>query len=217
MKKYLKIAPEGYKIIFYTSILCFSTYLLSLFFEYSWIQLLNIYSFYLLIGICYFFRDPLRKNINSDNCFLSPADGKVIGIDNCIDSDLGDAKKISIFLSVFNVHRQWIPKDAVVLDSVYNPGKFFGAFRNKASEKNEQTSILFRDTNENLFKVKQIAGFVARRIVNYMDINLNVNQGQNLGFIKFGSRVDLFLPIGTKVEVKIGSKVTGGQSIIAKY
>ena len=126
-----------------------------LYFEYS-DTTLNIF-IYLLIGIYCFFRIN-KKNIKSDNCFLSPADGKVIGIDNCIDSDLGDAKKISIFLSVFNVHRQWIPKDAVVLDSVYNPGKFFGAFRNKASEKNEQTSILFRDTNENLFKVKQIAG-----------------------------------------------------------
>tara|TARA_Y100001970_G_scaffold37263_1_gene45981 strand:+ start:183 stop:842 length:660 start_codon:yes stop_codon:yes gene_type:complete len=217
MKKYLKIAPEGYKIIFYTSILCFSTYLLSLFFEYSWIQLLNIYSFYLLIGICYFFRDPLRKNINSDNCFLSPADGKVIGIDNCIDSDLGDAKKISIFLSVFNVHRQWIPKDALVLDSVYNPGKFFGAFRNKASEKNEQTSVLFRDTNENLFKVKQIAGFVARRIVNYMDINLNVNQGQNLGFIKFGSRVEIIVPNNFEIKIEKGMKVKGCKTIIGNF
>mgnify|MGYP001326560330 FL=1 len=104
-----------------------------------------------------------------------------------------------------------------MLDSVYNPGKFFGAFRNKASEKNEQTSILFRDTNENLFKVKQIAGFVARRIVNYMDINLNVNQGQNLGFIKFGSRVEIIVPDNFEIKIEKGMKVKGCKTIIGNF
>ena len=104
-----------------------------------------------------------------------------------------------------------------MLHSIYNPGRFFGAFKNKASEKNEQTSILFCNNDENFFKIKQIAGFVARRIVNHMDPDLNVSQGEKLGFIKFGSRVEIIVPEKFEVNVKKGMKGRGCKTIIGNF
>jgi len=179
--------------------------------------LLSIYLFSLLLITCYFFRDPIRKILYNEQNFLSPADGRIVSIKNWDDPDIGKSTKIAIFLSVFNVHRQWIPLNATVLDSLYNPGRFFGAFKNKASEKNEQTAILFCNNNENLFKIKQIAGFVARRIVNHMNPDSDVSQGEKLGFIKFGSRVEIIVPEKFDVKVKKGMKVKGCKTIIGNF
>jgi len=217
MKKIINIAPEGYKIIFSVLVAWIITYLLSIYFSYSWLGLLSVYLFYLLIITCYFFRDPIRKILYNEQNFLSPADGRIVSIKDWEDPDIGEATKIAIFLSFFNVHRQWIPSNAKVLDTIYNPGRFFGAFKNKASEKNEQTSILFSDSNENIFKIKQIAGFVARRIVNHMNPNLIVSQGEKLGFIKFGSRVEIIVPRNFDVKVKKGMKVKGCKTIIGNF
>ena len=217
MKKIINIAPEGYKIIFYTSTVGVITYLLSIYLSSSGIGLLSIYIFYLLLIICYFFRDPIRKNLYDEHNFLSPADGRIVSIEDWEDADVGKATKIAIFLSVFNVHRQWTPLSATVLDTIYNPGRFFGAFKNKASEKNEQTSILFCNNNENLFKIKQIAGFVARRIITHMHPDLNVSQGEKLGFIKFGSRVEIIVPKNFDLKVKKGMKVKGCKTIIGNF
>ena len=217
MKKIINIAPEGYRIIFYTALIWALTYLSSIYFEYSLIQLASVYLFYILLIVCYFFRDPIRDIIYNNENFLSPADGKVVSIKPFEDEDLGKSMKIAIFLSFFNVHRQWIPLNAKVIDSNYNPGRFFGAFKDKASEKNEQTSILFSDINKNEFKIKQIAGFVARRIVNHMNPNLDVWQGQKLGFIKFGSRVEIIVPENFEIRVKKGMKVKGCKTVIGKF
>ena len=217
MKKIINIAPEGYRIIFYIALIWALTYLLSIYFEYSWIKLASVYLFYILLIVCYFFRDPIRDIIYNNENFLSPADGKVVSIKPFEDEDLGKSIKIAIFLSFFNVHRQWIPLNAKVIDSNYNPGKFFGAFKDKSSEKNEQTSILFSDINKNEFKIKQIAGFVARRIVNHMNPNLDVSQGQKLGFIKFGSRVEIIVPENFEIRVKKGMKVKGCKTVIGKF
>ena len=217
MKKIINIAPEGYKIIFYTSTLGVITYLLSIYLSSSGIGVLSIYTFYLLLIICYFFRDPIRKSLYDEHNFLSPADGRIVSIEDWDDADVGKATKIAIFLSVFNVHRQWTPLSATVLDTIYNPGRFFGAFKNKASEKNEQTSILFLDNNENIFKIKQIAGFVARRIVNHMNPDLYVSQCEKLGFIKFGSRVEIIVPKNFDIKVRKGMKVKGCKTIIGNF
>ena len=217
MKKIINIAPEGYKIIFSVLIVWIITYMFSIYLSYPWIGLLSIYLFSLLLITCYFFRDPIRKILYNEQNFLSPADGRIVSIKDWEDPDIGKSTKIAIFLSVFNVHRQWTPLNATVLDSIYNPGRFFGAFKNKASEKNEQTSILFCDNNENLFKIKQIAGFVARRIVNHMNPDLNVSQGEKLGFIKFGSRVEIIVPEKFDVKVKKGMKVKGCKTIIGNF
>ena len=217
MKKTINIAPEGYRIILYTLFVWILFYLLSIYFEYSWIELASAYLFYVLLIVCYFFRDPIRDVISNNDNFLSPADGKIVSIESFEDVDLGKSIKIAIFLSFFNVHRQWIPLNAKVIDSNYNPGRFFGAFKDKASEKNEQTSILFSDVNENIFKIKQIAGFVARRIVNHMNPNLDVSQGEKLGFIKFGSRVEIIVPENFEIRVKKGMKVKGCKTVIGKF
>ena len=217
MKKIINIAPEGYRIIFYTALIWALTYLTSIYFEYSLIQLASVYLFYILLIVCYFFRDPIRDIIYNNENFLSPADGKIVSIKPFEDKDLGKSIKIAIFLSFFNVHRQWIPLNAKVIDSNYNPGRFFGAFKDKASEKNEQTSILFSDINKNEFKIKQIAGFVARRIVNHMNPHLDVCQGEKLGFIKFGSRVEIIVPENFEIRVKKGMKVKGCKTVIGKF
>ena len=217
MRKIINIAPEGYKIIFSVLVVWIITYLLSIYFSYSWLGLLSVYIFFLLIITCYFFRDPIRKILYNEQNFLSPADGRIVSIEDWEDEEIGEATKIAIFLSVFNVHRQWTPLNATVLDSIYNPGRFFGAFKNKASEKNEQTSILFSDSNENIFKIKQIAGFVARRIVNHMNPDLNVSQGEKLGFIKFGSRVEIIVPRNFDVKVQKGMKVKGCKTIVGNF
>tara|TARA_B100001250_G_scaffold345094_1_gene314357 strand:- start:103 stop:759 length:657 start_codon:yes stop_codon:yes gene_type:complete len=217
MKKIFNIAPEGYKIILSVLVLSIIAYIFSAYFPYPWIGFLSIYLFSFLLIICYFFRDPIRKILYNEQDFLSPADGRIVSIKDWDDPDIGKSTKIAIFLSVFNVHRQWTPLNATVINSAYNPGRFFGAFKNKASEKNEQTSILFCNNNENFFKIKQIAGFVARRIVNHMNPDLNVAQGEKLGFIKFGSRVEIIVPISFDIKVKKGMKVKGCKTIIGNF
>jgi|TARA_B110000116_G_scaffold126865_1_gene109949 phosphatidylserine decarboxylase len=216
MIKNIKIAPEGYKIIFNTLGVWLITFIISVYSEYSWIEMLSIYLFYILLIVCYFFRDPSRKNTPSKN-FLSPADGRIISITDYIDPDIGKSIKIAIFLSFFNVHRQWVPIESIVLQTFYNPGRFFGAYRDKASMNNEQTSIIFKDNNNNIFKIKQIAGFVARRIVNHMNPNEEVEQGEKLGFIKFGSRVEIIIPDNFNIKIKKGMKVKGCKTIIGNF
>ena len=217
MIKNLRLAPEGYSIIAISLILFLLSYVASIYSEFIWLNTMTKFTFFLFIGTCYFFRDPKRKLSNDIQEFLSPADGTVLSIEEYNDSKIGDSKKISIFLSVLNVHRQWVPLNSKVLDTNYNEGTFFGAFLDKASEKNEQTSILFEDKNNNSFRIKQIAGFVARRIVNHMIPNSNVNQGQNLGFIKFGSRVEIIVPNNFEIKVKKGMKVKGCETIIGRF
>ena len=212
--KNIKVAPEGVYIILSSSIILISLSIFLIYISFYWLAATSLILFAL---ICYFFRDPSRPTIDDNNVFLSPVDGKVISITNVNDPEIGESKKIAIFLSVFDVHRQWVPLDGKVVNTFYNPGKFFGAYKNKSSLKNEQTSIIFNDSKSNSFKIKQIAGFIARRIVNHMKPDLQVEQGQKLGFIKFGSRVDLFLPKNIKIKTDLNCKVIGGETIIAEY
>ena len=217
MFRNLRIAPEGYGIITLAFIICLLFNILTIYFNLAWLSLIANTMIFLFVGTCFFFRDPKRKISSKHQDFLSPADGTVLSIQNYQDPKIGSAKKISIFLSVLNVHRQWVPLNSKVVDTHYNPGTFFGAFLDKASEKNEQTSIYFSDNENNIYRIKQIAGFVARRIVNHMNPNSDVNQGENLGFIKFGSRVEIIVPSNFKVNVKKGMKVKGCKTVIGKF
>ena len=164
----------------------------------------------------YFFRDPQRIPANADG-FLAPADGKIVQIKVIEDDELGKAWQISIFLSVWNVHSQRVPLSGKVLSKKYNPGNFFAAFKHKASKKNEHTSVLFEGEKGNKFKIKQIAGWIARRIINYMEPEKNVEQGERLGFIRFGSRVDIIVPTNFQLDVSLGDIVTGNQTIIGRF
>ncbi len=219
MKKYLfNFAQEGRSMILVTMVLSALSLLLYYNFEYS-VFLTSFYlQFFYFLVCCFFFRDPIREVVTLDeHKFLSPADGRILSVKDIDDPDIGSAKKISIFLSFFNVHRQWVPSDSQVLNMYYNPGKYFIAFKDKASLDNEHTSILFKDNNNNPFRIKQIAGFVARRIVNHMKPELRVDRGQKLGFIKFGSRVEIIVPNNFEVFIKKGDKVKGCKTILGEF
>ena len=176
----------------------------------------NLVLFIFFIFILYFFREPKRL-IQCYSRFLSPADGKIIQITDIEDEDLGKAKQISIFLSIFNVHSQRVPFTGKVISKSYNPGRFHLAFNNKTSKYNEHTSVLFETDNGQKYKVKQIAGFIARRIINYMIPNERVEIGDRLGFIRFGSRVEIILPQNFIMEVRIGDRVKGNISAIGRF
>lgn len=166
-----------------------------------------------------FFRDPERMIPQGDHVIVSPADGKIILIQNVRYPALGDEKylQVSIFMSVFNVHVNRSPIAGTVENVMYNPGKFFAAFENKASLLNEQNSIILSGTiHEKTVRilVKQIAGLIARRIVCYGKPDMRFEKGERIGLIRFGSRVDLFLPADTSLAVQLNNKVKGGSTII---
>ena len=219
MKKYLfNFAQEGASLILVTMLLSVASLILYNQFQYD-VFLTSFYlQFFYFLVCCFFFRDPIReiKTPNQDK-FLSPADGTILSVKDIEDPDIGPSKKISIFLSFFNVHRQWVPLNSKVLNMHYNPGKYFIAFKEKASLDNEHTSILFKDTHDNPFRIKQIAGFIARRIVNHMKPDLQVEIGQKLGFIKFGSRVEIVVPNNFEVFVQKGAKVKGCKTILGEF
>ena len=164
--------------------------------------------------VTWFFRDPERCIPNEPNVIVSPADGKIteIGTQNeTINGKL--CKRVTIFLSVFNVHVNRVPIEGTIEDIRYNPGKFLAAFNPKASMDNEQNLILINNGRTHIF-VKQIAGLIARRIVCWPKKGDHYESGQRYGLIRFGSRVDILLPENTKLSVACGDKVSGGKSII---
>ena len=219
MKKYLfNFAQEGKSLILVTMALSILSLILYYRFEYDvFLTSFYIQTFFFLV-CCFFFRDPIREiTVENEDKFLSPADGTILSIKNIKDPDIGDSNKIAIFLSFFNVHRQWVPSNSQVLNMYYNPGRYFIAFKDKASLDNEHTSILFKDKHDNPFRIKQIAGFVARRIVNHMQPELKVKIGQKLGFIKFGSRVEIIVPNTFEIYVKKGDKVRGCKTVLGEF
>lgn len=168
-----------------------------------------------------FFRDPDRVTPPGDKLIVSPADGQVVGISEApapIELDMGDKEftKVSIFLSVFDVHVNRIPIAGKITQLHYHPGKFFNASLDKASEFNERQTVLVETDKGVKIPVVQIAGLVARRIVCSLDENQEVKAGERFGIIRFGSRVDVYLPKGTKVDVLKGQRTIGGETIIAK-
>ena len=150
---------------------------------------------------------------------VSPVDGKVVVIEEVEENEYFKNKRlqVSIFMSQINVHVTRYPIGGKVLFSKYHPGKYLVAWHPKSSEENERTTIVVENSTVGKILYRQIAGALARRIVNYAKKDQKVIQGTDAGFIKFGSRVDLFLPLGTEVQVKLNQKVKGGDSIIAKF
>ncbi len=172
----------------------------------------------LFAAFCFhFFRDPLRIPPKGDNIILSPADGKVVFVGKVEhDPDLNaPAQQISIFLSLFNVHVNRIPVKGTVKSVKYQKGRFLAAFKEEASKVNEQTSVVIQ-TRDHLVKVKQIAGILARRILCYLQNGEAVSLGDRFGFIRFGSRTDVVLPLEASISVSVGQKVIGGETIIGE-
>ena len=167
--------------------------------------------------IIQFFRDPKREIPNDANVVLSPADGRVISIENTLDEYQNiEALKISIFMNVFNVHSNRSPVDGEVTSLKYNPGKFVNADFDKASTENERNGIVIKLSNGINITVVQVAGLIARRILCYTGVGKVLSRGERYGFIRFGSRVDVYLPLNSKPLVTIGQKVSATTTIIAK-
>jgi len=213
------IAPEGKIILVPVILLALATTGISVYSQMggSGLKGVNIALWLFILFSLYFFRDPVRIPLGEDDQMVSPADGKVVQILDVDDPDIGQAKQISIFLSVFNVHCQRVPLAGKVISTYNNPGKFLAAFNHKASMDNEQTAIVFEIDNGTKYKVKQIAGLIARRILNYMESEMVVEKGQRLGFIRFGSRVDIIVPPNFKINVSLGDIVEGNLSIIGEF
>jgi phosphatidylserine decarboxylase len=184
----------------------------------DWIKMtIKIITLLFLIIILQFFRNPKRTFILNEDQILSPVDGKVVVIEEVFEGEYFKDKRlqVSIFMSPINVHVTRYPMGGVVKFSKYHPGKFLVAWHPKASEENERTTIVVENKSFGEVLYRQIAGALAKRIVNYAEEGMQVIQGTDAGFIKFGSRVDLFLPLGTPINVVLNQKAIGGKTVIA--
>jgi len=188
--------------------------------EEKWLNLLLLVaSLGGILFVMMFFRNPKRRLFIEEGAVIAPADGKVVVIEETYEGEYFKDKRlqISIFMSVKNVHVNRTPISGQVKYFKYHPGKYLLAWNPKSSTDNERTTFVIEDEDDNMeILMRQIAGTVARRIKFYVDEGDEVTQGSEFGFIKFGSRVDLFLPLDAKVEVAEGDKVKGGQTVIAR-
>ncbi len=210
---------EGFKIILIsTLILGVGIILIENFIDINWLnKLLASILLVFYIIILQFFRNPKRNTILNENNIIAPVDGKVVVIEEVFEKEYFKDKRlqVSIFMSPINVHVTRYPITGKIKYSKYHPGKYLVAWHPKASEENERTTIVLENDTVGEILYRQIAGALAKRIVNYAIQNENVVQGSDAGFIKFGSRVDLFLPLDAKINVKLNDKVRGGEQIIA--
>jgi phosphatidylserine decarboxylase len=218
----MTIHKEGYKTILIIGGSIFILIMLSL--QYINPSLPIVHNFLSIVLVAFwlfivsFFRIPNRDFTCDENAIVSPADGKVVVIEEIFDTEYFNEKRlqISVFMSPANVHVNRYPFSGKVLYSKYHKGKYLVAWDPKSSTENERHSIVLENTKATVL-VKQIAGALAKRIVNYAKVDEAVSQNEELGFIKFGSRVDLLLPVGTKVNVKIGDQVKNGVSVLATF
>ncbi|MGS2727361.1 phosphatidylserine decarboxylase family protein [Psychroserpens sp. BH13MA-6] len=211
---------EGYKIIFITLVIVMGSILLiDTYIELPWLRLLLMIGMViLLILILQFFRNPKRHTQLEDHTAVSPVDGKVVVIEEVFEKEVFQEKRIqvSVFMSPINVHVTRYPISGKVSFSKYHPGKYLVAWHPKASEENERTTVVVDNKNFGKVLYRQIAGALAKRIVNYAKVNDEAIQGADSGFIKFGSRVDLFLPLDADIKVQLNQKVRGGETVIAE-
>ena len=212
---------EGAKIILITLLLVVGIVFASDYFfsDINWLRtLLFLFALAILILVLQFFRNPTRVADNSDNHILAPVDGKVVVIEEVYEPEYFKDKRlmVSIFMSPINVHVTRYCVNGIVKYSKYHPGKYLVAWHPKASEENERTTVVINNRVYGEILYRQIAGALARRIVNYAQEGMRVVQGKDAGFIKFGSRVDIYLPLGTEVNVKLGDKAIGNKTVISK-
>ena len=181
--------------------------------------ILQSVSILILLLILQFFRNPVRNTIINEKHIISPVDGKVVNIEKVYEKQYfkDERLQVSIFMSPFNVHVTRYPISGKVNFSKYHPGEYLVAWHPKSSEKNERTTIVLENKVVGEILYRQIAGALARRIVNYAEVGENVTQGKDAGFIKFGSRVDLFLPVDSILNIEINQHVRGGEDIISKF
>lgn len=211
---------EGNKIILTTFIIVIISFILvDKFIDPTWLRVMIFVTLLTFLGlILQFFRNPKRHTNLNNKQVVSPVDGKVVVIEEVFEKEFFKEKRlqVSVFMSPINVHVTRYPIGGNVIFSKYHPGKYLVAWHPKASEENERTTIVVENETYGKVLYRQIAGALAKRIVNYAKLNDKATQGEDSGFIKFGSRVDLYLPLDTKIKVQLNQKVRGGESIIAE-
>ena len=217
----MKINKEGYIIIGTTGLICLAIWLLVYFFidtvsAYIWFMTIFLAVFWFFVAA--FFREPRRVQIHDDELIFSPCDGRVVVTEVVHEKEHIDCEmmQISIFMSVTNVHMNWLPVGGVVEYFKHHHGRFLVAWHPKSSTENERTTTVVRLKDDRRVLIRQIAGFVARRIVSYVKVGEPMAQNSVLGFIKFGSRVDILIPKDSELFVEIGDPVIGSQTPIAR-
>ena len=208
------IHPEGWKFAFIFFVISLLTYLVYV--------PISIIGFLLTLFTLWFFRDPSRNTPVDSNLIISSADGKVCLIDEaCPPSEVSmkqeKMKRVCVFMNVFNVHVNRSPVAGVIKNIVYKEGQFLNASLDKASEKNERSSLIINSEHGADIVVVQIAGLIARRILGFVSKNQNLNQGERFGLIRFGSRVDIYMPLDSTVKCSVGDKVVAGESVLASF
>ncbi|NNF74948.1 MAG: phosphatidylserine decarboxylase family protein [Flavobacteriaceae bacterium] len=211
---------EGHKIIFASLVIVVAVFfLIDEFIDLRWLEItLQLTFLILFILILQFFRNPNRHINADDKHVLAPVDGKVVVIEEVEENEIFQDKRIqvSVFMSPLNVHVTRYPIGGKISFSKYHPGKYLVAWHPKASEENERTTVVVENNTFGKVLYRQIAGALAKRIVNYAKQDNIVGQGTDSGFIKFGSRVDLFLPLDCTIKVELNEKVRGGETVIAE-
>ncbi|MDL2241363.1 phosphatidylserine decarboxylase family protein [Bacteroidales bacterium OttesenSCG-928-L03] len=216
-----KVHKEGYKIIATSFLILFVLNLCVYYFTgLNWILYsIGAISLVLFSMIVYFFRNMTRIYTGEmENMIIAPADGKVVVLEEVVENEHFHDERIqvSIFMSPFNAHMNWVPANGKVLKYFHQNGRFKAAYLPKSSTENERSTVVIRTTGGHEILLRQIAGAMAKRIVTYVEGGEECQINEQLGFIKFGSRVDLFLPMDSEIRVELGQKVLGNHTVIAK-
>ena len=219
----MKFHREGYSILLISCIASLIIGIVNYFlllkkFYYIIFWGIEVFNIIFFISIVQFFRIPKRQKAYKDEEIVCPADGEIVVIEETLETEYFNDKRIqiSIFMSPFNVHANYYPINGTVCYQKYHPGKFLVAWHPKSSTENERTSMVIKTADGAEILVRQIAGAMARRICYYNEVGSVAQQGEEFGFIKFGSRIDVFLPLNTILSIEIGEKVQGKLSILGK-
>ena len=216
----MKIHREGYPtiilgLLFISLVNGLSYYFIPFIYLNIFISIISTVFFYLIL---HFFRNPIRDVLVNDNHIIAPSDGKLVVIENVVENEFlnEECTQLSIFMSPLNVHKQWYPSNGKIIYSKYHPGKYLVAWHPKSSTENERSTIVIETKEKNKILYRQIAGAVARRICNYAIEGNNVNQNMEAGFIKFGSRIDVYIPKKSQIKVALNDTIIGGKTILAE-
>lgn len=215
-----RIHREGRNIIVFTVFLLFAINIPVFLWSKHWVFAVTlVLTAALLCFVCYFFRNPIRiLKVDNPDFLIAPADGRVVVVEPVEEDEYFHDKRlqVSIFMSPFNVHANWYPIEGKVIVSEHQSGRHKAAWLPKSSKENERSLVVIERENGQVIALRQVAGAMARRIVTYAKVGAEAKRNTHLGFIKFGSRVDLYLPLDAEMMVDVGDLVVGNQTIIAK-
>mgnify|MGYP006365422581 FL=1 len=219
-KRKIRIHREGRGIIATLTLIIFAVNVPLFMYMPNWVGAITlVLCAALLVFVTYFFRNPTRiMEVSDENLLIAPADGRVVVVEPTIENEYFHERclQVSIFMSPFNVHANWYPVEGKVLVSEHQDGRHQGAWLPKSSTENERSLVVIETKSNMQIAMRQIAGAMARRIVTYAKAGHLAQRNEHMGFIKFGSRVDLYLPLDTEIFVKVGEAVTGNETIIGR-